>query len=157
MTGLMKMRWATVEDYNAIGEVMFDAVRNGHSKYNEQQRQAWVPEARNGAKWNARLAEQAIIIAEQNGKIMGFMSLASKLCIDFAYIRPSAQGTGLFRRLYGEIEKIAVANGEARLWVHASLMAEPAFSAMGFTITEKESVQLGGENFDRFVMEKLLT
>ena len=157
MTNSIDMRWATAADYNALGEVMYYAVRSGHSEYSDQQRQAWVPKARSGVEWNERLGQQDIVIAEQEGKIIGFMSLAPKSYIDFAYIRPSAQGSGLFRRLYCEIEKLALANGEARLWVHASLMAQPAFSAMGFVITKEESVQLGDEMFDRFEVEKLLT
>jgi hypothetical protein len=35
-------------------------------------------------------------------------------------------------------------------------MAKPAFAAVGFLVTERETVQLGGENFKRAVMVKLL-
>jgi hypothetical protein len=45
---------------------------------------------------------------------------------------------------------------EPRLWVHASLMAQPAFAAVGFSITEHQVVQIGDQAFKRAYMEKPL-
>jgi putative acetyltransferase len=47
--------------------------------------------------------------------------------------------------------------GHGRLWVHASLMAEPAFAAVGFSVKRPEEVEIGGERFQRFEMEKILS
>ena len=135
---------------------MFDAVRNGPSKYTEAQRAQWVPERRSGEEWEARLARQVIVIARDANRAVGFMSLEPGGYIDFAYIRPKAQGTGLFRRLFGQIDEYARAQGDTRLWVHASLMAEPAFAAVGFEVVEREVVQIGDESFERAKMEKSL-
>ena len=88
------------------------------------------------------------------GRYVGFMSLAENDYIDFAYVRPVAQGTGIFRRLYEATERTARERGDARLWVHASLMAQPAFSAMGFSVTRKEVVRIGGQDLERFEMAK---
>jgi hypothetical protein len=44
----------------------------------------------------------------------------------------------------------------ALLWVHASLTAEPAFSALGFVVRQREQVTVGGEVLDRFKMEMIL-
>ncbi|XZE53086.1 N-acetyltransferase family protein [Planctomycetaceae bacterium SH139] len=154
MASVIDIRKATAGDYDAIADVMFDAVRNGRSKYTEEQRRAWVPQQRSGFDWNERLGSQTILVAIRAGQIVGFMSLAAHGYIDFAYIRPSAQGTGVFRLLFEAIEKLAQKNEETRLWVHASLMAQPAFYAMGFTITKKETVEIGDQALDRFEMEK---
>jgi putative acetyltransferase len=147
------LRWASNRDYSALADVMFDAVRNGPSAYTDAQRQQWVPERRGGAEWTERLARQSIIVAESADEIVGFMSLADGGYIDFAYIRPSAQGSGLFRLLYAEIEKQSRADGVATLWVHASLMARPAFAAVGFLVVERQVVAIGDERFERFKME----
>ena len=85
------------------------------------------------------------------------MSLAPPDYVDFAYIRPGFQGSGLFRRLYAAIEEAALETGQTRLTVHASLMAQPAFSAMGFEITQRETVEVRGEQLDRFAMKKPLS
>ena len=153
----IKLRWASETDYATLGEVMFDAVRNGPSRYSDAQRRAWTPEPRSGDAWNARLDEQSIIVAETAGRIVGFMSLKSEDgYLDFAYIRPSHQRTGLFRKLYDRIEALALAEQHPRIHVHASLIAEPAFSALGFSILRKETVFIGDQSFDRFEMEKRL-
>ncbi len=151
-----QLRLATPNDYSALAEVMYDAVRHGDSQYNEAQRQAWVPEPRTGEDWIARLSAQKIAVAVDLNHIVGFMSLATDGYIDLAFIRPSARGQGLFRRLYESIEQQARQDEEKRLWTHASLMAQPAFSAMGFVVVKPEVVAIGGQSLKRFQMEKLL-
>jgi putative acetyltransferase len=136
---------------------MYEAVRSGESRYSERQREAWVPAPRSGPEWTARLAGQDVIVAEEEGEILGFMSLASGGYVDFAYIRPRARHSGLFRQLYELIEALAASRGHDLLSVHASLTAEPAFSAVGFAIGHEEEVELGGERFQRFAMEKRLS
>jgi putative acetyltransferase len=147
-------RWASAADGDALAGIMFDAVRNGESLYSEAQRAAWVPVPRSGDDWVARLQGQDIILAEQEGDAVGFMSLAEGGYVDFAYIRPRAQHSGLFRQLLSRIVERAVAKREPLLWTHASLMAEPAFAKLGFTVRRRERVRIGDQQFDRCEMEK---
>ncbi len=149
-------RLATTEDHSAIADVMFDAVCNGKSAYSKVQRQAWVPHRRSGPEWERRLTSQNIFVAEDAKQMLGFMSLDDIGYIDFAYIRPSAQGRGIFRSLFNEIEGLAYQLKKSRLWVHASLKAEPAFSSKGFEIMKKETIEIGDRSFERFEMEKQL-
>lgn len=149
-------RWASAADADVLADIMFDAVRRGESRYSEQQRAAWVPARRSGEDWIARLQSQDIIVAEQDGEAVGFASLAEGGYVDFAYIRPEAQHTGLFRQLLSRIVERAVEKREPLLWTHASLMAEPAFAKLGFTIRKRERVRIGNQEFDRCEMEKLL-
>jgi putative acetyltransferase len=135
---------------------MFDAVRNGPSKYTQAQRAAWVPERRRGVEWESRLAAKDIAVGRDGGRIIGFMSIEGGGYIDFAFIRPDAQGSGLFRRLFELVEARARAANEARLWVHASLMAQPAFAAVGFSVVEHQNVQIGDQIFQRAMMERPL-
>ena len=117
------LSWATPTDNAELADVMFDAVRNGPSKYTQAQRAAWVPERRSGAEWETRLVAKDIAIGRDGIRILGFMSIEGGGYIDFAFIRPEAQGSGLFRRLFDLVQERARAAHEARLWVHASLMA----------------------------------
>ncbi len=152
----MAIRRAGAEDDQTLGEIMFDAVRSGPSRYTEAQRRAWVGAPRAGADWSARLSGQYVVMEEVDGRALGFMSLRPDGYVDFAYIRPEAQGTGLFRRLFAELLAEARRLGLTRLFVYASLTAQPAFSAVGFAIIRKEEVPLGGEVLARFEMERLL-
>lgn len=154
MNRIHTLNWATPTDIDALGDIVFDAVRNGPSKYTQRQRAAWVPERRHGEGWADRLKGQDIAIARDDGRAVGFMTLAPDGYIDFAFIRPEAQGTGLFRRLFIMIEDKARSQKEPRLWTHASLMAQPAFAAVGFEVIEHEVVRIGDENLGRATMEK---
>jgi putative acetyltransferase len=135
---------------------MFDAVRNGESPYDEQQRQAWLAAPPAGPEWEERLASQDVVLAETDGMVAGFMSLGMEGYIDLAFIRPEARHHGLFRRLFEQIEHRALARGDSRLWVHASLAARSAFEAVGFTVQRSEWVELGTEQLERFEMAKPL-
>lgn len=152
----MDLRWAIESDYDALGRLMLDAVREGESLYSQTQRRAWAPAPRSGEAWRTRLAAQHVVIAEGDSAAQGFMSIAANGYIDFAYIRPAFQRTGLFRRLFDHIEAKARDMGLTLLSTHASLMAQPAFAAMGFTIIQRETVALNGVTLDRFEMEKRL-
>ena len=149
-------RWASASDYDELADIMFDAVRNGESPYTEQQRAAWVPARRAGPDWTARLEKQQIIVAEQDGRAMGFVSLADGGYVDFAYIRPQARHSGLFRRLLSRIVEKALTQGEPLLWTHASLMAEPALAKLGFRIRKREQIRIGDQLLDRCEMEMTL-
>ena len=48
----------------------------------------------------------------------------------------------------------ARAECEAQLSVHASLMAEPAFSGVGFTVMERQVAQIVNESFQRAAMQR---
>lgn len=72
------------------------------------------------------MGRQVIAVARDADRIVGFMTIEPGGYIDFAYIRPEAQGTGLFRRLFGQVEEYAKTHGETGVWTHASLMAQPA-------------------------------
>jgi putative acetyltransferase len=156
MLTLHTLTWATPTDAAELADVMFDAVRNGPSKYTQAQRAAWVPERRRGAEWETRLAAKDIAIGRDATRIIGFMTIEDGGYIDFAFIRPEAQGSGLFRRLFDLVEARARVAHEPRLWVHASLMAQPAFAAVGFSVVEHQIVQIGDQDFKRAMMEKPL-
>ena len=157
MNQLNKLKWATPNDHAELADVIFDAVRNGPSLYTEAQRAAWMPERRSGAVWDARLAGKDIVVGRDGARILGLMSIESGGYIDFAFIRPEAQGSGLFRALFGMVEAHARAAGELRLWVHASLRAQPAFAAVGFGVVEHQVAQIGDQDFKRAYMEKPLS
>ncbi len=153
MSPVRDFRWASAGDYALLADIMFDAVRNGASGYSEQQRAAWVPARREGPDWAARLAGQEIVLAEEDGQAVGFVSLAQGGYVDFAYIRPQAQHSGLFRQLMARIIERAIERRDVALRTHASIMAEPAFERLGFIVRKREQVAIGDQNIDRCEME----
>ncbi|WP_415922209.1 GNAT family N-acetyltransferase [Tateyamaria sp. SN6-1] len=140
-----------------LGALMWDAIHNGPSAYTAAQRQAWLPEVPKGAPWAARVGDQQIWLAQQDGMALGFVTLADGGYVDFAYVHSAAQGRGVFRHLMTALETAARTQGTARLWTHASLMAQPAFARLGFRVIRHEDVARDGQTLSRAEMEKALT
>ena len=127
------LRVADSADYDALGELMFDAIHNGPTKYTPAQSKAWAPVARSGPDWAARLCKQHIIVAERDGQIQGFMSIEPGGYVDFAYIRPVAQGSGLFRRLFDAVLRFE--NAAVDEVAHGFFAGQPE-GAVGFAAGE---------------------
>ncbi|MEP2681651.1 MAG: GNAT family N-acetyltransferase [Sulfitobacter sp.] len=152
----LALRDARATDHDALGRVMFDAIHHGTSAYSAAERAAWLPAPPRGPQWSAKLGGQQVVLAERAGQVIGFIT-RERGYIDLAFIAAPAQGQGVFRALYGRVEQAAVAAGESRLHTHASVMARPAFEAMGFRVIATERVARSDEYLDRFEMEKILT
>ncbi|WP_299502399.1 GNAT family N-acetyltransferase [uncultured Roseobacter sp.] len=150
------LRRAHPADAPELAQVFFAAVREGPSPYSQVQRRAWLPEPPTGERWASRLARLETVVAESDGRITGFMTVEPGGYIDLAFVLPEHQGTGLFRKLYDRIEQWARGRQEPRLWTHASLMAQPAFRAMGFLVIHHETVVRDGQSLARAEMEKRL-
>jgi putative acetyltransferase len=147
-------RNAETADFDALGRVMFDAIRCGPSPYTHAQRVAWIAAAPSGAAWHEKLAAQFVVAGFRDEAPVGFMTLRADGYLDLVYIVPAARGAGLFQRLYAQVERHAMAQGLTRIWVHASLMAQRAFTGLGFSIVQHEVVDRAGQTLARAVMEK---
>ncbi|MFN4024344.1 MAG: GNAT family N-acetyltransferase [Hyphomonas sp.] len=157
MSAHVQIRRAIPRDFGALGHVFHAAVREGATLYSEAQRTAWSPAPRGGEDWTAHLAGQSVWLAEDgSGSPLGFLTLRPDGYVDLAYIRAKAQGRGLFRRLYNELEAEARRLALPRLWTDASLHARGPFEGAGFIVTAPETVMRNGEAFKRFRMEKIL-
>jgi putative acetyltransferase len=150
------LRSARQTDFDALGVLMFQAIRLGQSPYSDAQRAAWLSAPYCGLDWHAKLTAQHVMLAECREAIAGFMSLRPDGYLDLAFILPQARGGGLFRGLYNQIESHARDAGLPRVWTHASLMAQPAFAAVGFDLVQHEAVTRAGEQLPRAEMEKRL-
>lgn len=146
--------WALPSDLPHLGEVAFDAVRNGPGPYDQAQRAAWFPAP---PDWQDRLRDQHVAIARQGGTILGLIALRADGYVDLAFLRPDARGRGLFRDLFAMIEARARDLGLTVLTTHASLMAEGPFLAQGFVILQRERVERAGQWLDRTEMRRTLS
>ena len=153
----MHFRDGTIRDAAQLAHVFFTAVRCGDSPYTEAQRAAWLPAKPTTENFVQRLSGQFVAVAEFRRTPVGFMTLRSDGYIDLAFIVPQARGQGAFRHMFEIVEKQVYSEGASRLWTHASLTAEPAFQAMGFSVIQREAVDCAGQKLRRALMEKKLT
>ncbi len=156
MSDEVQIRRGNTSDHAALADIFHESVRDGATLYSGAQRAAWSPAPPALSDWSAKLNAQTVFVAEADGKPVGFLTLLPDGEIDLAYIHPSHKGTGLFRKLYAQLETYALKSDSRTLTTHASLHAHPAFLAVGFEVTEKEHVERNGETFQRYAMQKRL-
>jgi putative acetyltransferase len=122
--------------------------------YNESQQEAWASAADDEEDFARRLQRQLTLIAIMNGSPIGFASLANNETIDLIYVHPAVAGQGAGTMLLDALEKLATARGAKRLTADVSDSAQDFFKKRGFTATQRNTVQLGGEWLANTTMEK---
>ncbi|MGB9368105.1 MAG: GNAT family N-acetyltransferase [Xanthobacteraceae bacterium] len=122
----------------------------------EGQQEAWASAADDEEEFARRLGDQLTLIATMNGSPVGFASLANNETIDLLYVHPAAAGQGAGTMLVDALEKLAAARGAKRLTADVSDTAQDFFKKRGFTATQRNTVQRGGEWLANTTMEKAL-
>ncbi|OAN77462.1 hypothetical protein A8B78_14240 [Jannaschia sp. EhC01] len=134
------------------------SVNEGASrKYDAAQRAAWSPAPPTSEGWRARVEEAETVVAEQNGTLLGFMTLdIDSGFLDFAYVAPEVMGKGVAAALYAVIEGRARVKGHTVLETEASLLAEPFFRRHGWRVIQRQEVERHGVKIPNARMEKRL-
>jgi putative acetyltransferase len=146
-----------VEDTPLLAEIFRASIEElTADDYNENQRQAWVSAADDEEAFARRLGAQLTLIATMNGSPVGFASLANNETLDLIYVHPGLAGQGVGTMLVDALERLAGARGAKRLAADVSDTAEPFFKKRGFTATQRNTVQVGGEWLANTTMEKRL-
>ncbi|MDJ1007763.1 MAG: GNAT family N-acetyltransferase [Paracoccaceae bacterium] len=143
----------------ALGTLFFRAVRDGAAAaYSAEQRRAWAPEAPSGATWAHRLESAETLVAEQDGRLVGFMTLKRETgVIDLAFVLPQMMGRGIGTTLYAVLENRARAAGIRRLSTDASDIARAFFERQGWETVARQSIVRGGVIPKNQKMSKALT
>ena len=146
-----------IEDTPLLAEIFRASVEElAADDYSESQRQAWTSAADDQEELARRLSDQLTLIATLNGSPVGFASLANNETIDLIYVHPAAAGRGVGTMLVDALEKLGIARGARRLTADVSDSAQDFFEKRGFTATQRNTVQRGGEWLTNTTMEKTL-
>jgi putative acetyltransferase len=146
-----------IEDAPLLAEIFRASVEElTVDDYSESQQQAWVAAADDQEELARRLSDQLTLIATLNGSPVAFASLANNETIDLIYVHPAAAGRGVGTMLVDALEKLGLARGARRLTADVSDSAQDFFEKRGFTATQRNTVQRGGEWLTNTTMEKKL-
>ena len=146
-----------IEDTPLLAEIFRASVEElAADDYSESQQQAWVAAADDQEELARRLSDQLTLIATLNGSPVAFASLANNETIDLIYVHPAAAGRGVGTMLVDALEKLGIARGARRLTADVSDSAQDFFEKRGFTATQRNTVQRGGEWLTNTTMEKKL-
>ena len=146
-----------IEDTPLLAEIFRASVEElTADDYSESQQEAWASAAEDEEELARRLSAQLTLVVTMNGSPVGFASLANNETIDLIYVHPAVAGRGAGTMLVDALEKLGVARGSKRLTADVSDSAQDFFEKRGFTATQRNTVQRGGEWLANTTMEKKL-
>jgi N-acetylglutamate synthase-like GNAT family acetyltransferase len=144
-----------LDDTEAIVRLYVETVRRVNSRdYAPEQIAVWAPDDIDVEEWRDRLENLYTYVAEMDGKIVGFIDLQPRGCIDCIYCHAEHQGIGIGSALLARCEKHAKAMGLRRLFTEASITARPFLENHGFTVCAEQQVTRNGVRFINYLMEK---
>jgi putative acetyltransferase len=124
--------------------------------YTPAQLEAWAPAECDAAQWAEKLRANQPFVAELEGRIAGFADLQASGCIDHFFVAGAFGGRGVGTALMAHIHQSAHARGIAQLTANVSLSAEGFFTRCGFTVEQRQQVDVRGERLRNARMRKVL-
>lgn len=147
------IRKATLEDLDTIFEVFTNAIIiTAATHYSQEQIAAWTSSVNNHEKWQKRIEEDDFIVAEVEGKVIGFASLRDKNYVDLLFVHPSHGRTGVA----GKMLSILISKKDAKqdLTTHASHISKAFFEKHDFTFLSTNDVEVAGVKMQNFEMQR---
>ena len=153
----IKLRTAVIEDIPAIVEMYRATVHTVNAAdYTPAQLNVWADGAVNYPRWEKAIKEQYFVLAEINGSLAGFSSIAKDGYLDFMYVSKDFQRCGAASALLKEIERKAIEQKNPEIYSHVSKTAKGFFFKMGYEHKEDISDLYKGELFINALMVKKL-
>lgn len=142
------------EDAGVTWEIYRDAIRNGTSgDYSTSEAAAWAGPPERPEWWDSRLADARSWLHEGKTGPDGFISLAPPAHLDFFFLRPTAQGSGIAPALYDVFASEAKEANRGHMTAFASRSLRPFLMRRGWVVTERQTAERNGVLLERFAME----
>lgn len=153
----IRLRPYQPEDLPAVLALFRETVHRVASRdYTPEQREAWAPAQPDLPRWEDSLSAHYSLIAEAEGRIVGFADLDSSGYLDRLYIAADFQGRGAASLLTDGLEARAVGLGLSSLRTDASITARPFFEKRGYRLLREQRVARNGISLTNYAMEKAL-
>ena len=114
------------------------------------------PAAVDRAAWGESLAAHYTVVAEREGRALGFGDMDATGYLDRLYVHRDFQGRGAASAIAEALEGYALGLGLGRVTVHASRTARPFFQRRGYKTLYAQQVERRGVLLENFAMEKTL-
>lgn len=150
----MLLRQYRRSDCPVLGQLFYDTVHTVNRRdYSEEQLNAWATGTICLEAWNRSFLEQYTVVAEQDGVLVGFGSVAADGYIAMLYVHKDHQRRGIGTALCAALEK---ARGSGKCTVQASVTAVTFFQKRGYTVVREQQVVRCGLVLTNFLMERCL-
>lgn len=148
----MILRKYAKTDCVELAELFYDTVHTVNAKdYTREQLDAWATGKVNLEAWNESFQAHHTVVAEMDGKIVGFGDMDETGFLDRLYVHKDYQRCGVATTICDALEHNTKA---AELTTHASITARPFFEKRGYTVVREQQVERRGELLTNFVMRK---
>lgn len=148
----MTLRDYTKTDCAELAELFYDTVHTVNAKdYTQEQLDAWATGKVNLEAWNESFQAHHTVVAEMDGKIVGFGDMDESGYLDRLYVHKDYQRRGVAAAICDALEQRTKA---AEFTTHASITARPFFEKRGYTVAREQQVERRGVWLTNFVMKK---
>ena len=149
------IRKYTKSDVQSLLALFHDTVHSINRKdYTTEQLNAWMPSAVESMDiWKDRFKKEKTLIAESDGKVVGFGGLQDKQ-IGMLYVAGDFQGKGAGTALLKTLEKKLRKAGVQTATAEVSITARPFFEKRGYSWVKDNRKMVNGQEFLNFFMEK---
>ena len=135
-----------------MAELFYDTVHTLNAKdYTQEQLDAWATGEINLEEWDESFQAHLTVVAEMDGKIVGFGDMDKTGYLDRLYVHKDYQRRGVATAICDALEQNTKA---AEFITHASITARPFFEKRGYTVVREQQVERRGELLTNFVMRK---
>lgn len=148
----MVLRKYVQTDCAELARLFYDTVHTVNAKdYTREQLDAWATGQVNLEAWNKSFQAHHTVVAEMDGKIVGFGDMDETGYLDRLYVHKNYQCLGVATAICDALEQNTNA---AELTTHASITAKPFFEKRGYTARREQQVERRGVLLTNFVMHK---
>lgn len=147
----MNIRPYRSSDCPALAELFYETVHTVNAAhYTPDQLDAWADGKVDLEAWDHSFREHYTLVAEEEGKILGFGDIAADGYLDRLYVHRLHQRQGIAAALCDRLEQTV----KGSIVTHASITARPFFEARGYRLVKQQQVERHGVLLTNFVMEK---
>lgn len=142
-------------DFSAVVQLFKEAVAAINIKhYTPEQIAVWTDI--DPARWQARLENMIVFVAEIDSQIVGFADITREGYLDHLYVHKDYQARFVSLHLFRAIEKTARELGLLKITTDCSITAKVPAERMGFKVVREQTVEKHGMKFINYHMEKQL-
>jgi len=148
----MKLRAYRPEDCPELARLFYETVHTVNAKdYTQEQLNAWASGNVDLNAWNASFLAHHSVVAELDGKIVGFGDMDLSGYLDRLYVHKDFQHCGVATAICDTLENSSTAT---EFTTHASITARPFFGKRGYAVVKQQQVERRGVQLTNFVMRK---
>lgn len=148
----MLIRFYKPSDCEALAVLFYDTVHTVNAKdYTREQLDAWATGTVDLDAWNRSFLKHHTVVAEADGRIVGFGDMDESGYLDRLYVHKNYQREGIAAAICDRLEKLSASE---KFSTHASITVRPFFEKRGFQVVKEQTVKRNGVEMMNYVMVK---